>query len=52
VQIRFFIQVLQQMGKNHPMSGVLSPTSFDKGQQDIFAKPSTALSASASLTIV
>jgi hypothetical protein len=30
VQIRFFIQVLQQMGKNHPMSGVLSPTSFDK----------------------
>lgn len=31
VQIRFFIQVLQQMGKNHPMSGVLSPTSFDKG---------------------
>ncbi len=32
VQIRFFIQVLQQMGKNHPMSGVLSPTSFDKGK--------------------
>lgn len=31
VQIRFFIQVLQQMGKNHPMSGVLSPASFDKG---------------------
>ena len=31
VQIRFFIQVLQQMGKNHPMSGVLSPSSFDKG---------------------
>lgn len=30
VQIRFFIQVLQQMGKNHPMSGVLSPTGFDK----------------------
>ncbi|KAI0391316.1 VTS1 protein [Xylariaceae sp. FL0594] len=30
VQIRFFIQVLQQMGKNHPMSGVLSPTNFDK----------------------
>ncbi|KAH7001790.1 hypothetical protein EDB80DRAFT_752287 [Ilyonectria destructans] len=30
VQIRFFIQVLQQMGKNHPMSGVLSPASFDK----------------------
>lgn len=32
VQIRFFIQVLQQMGKNHPMSGVLSPASFDKGR--------------------
>ncbi|KAI1755351.1 protein VTS1 [Xylaria castorea] len=30
VQIRFFIQVLQQMGKNHPMSGVLSPANFDK----------------------
>lgn len=33
VQIRFFIQVLQQMGKNHPMSGVLSPANFDKGEQ-------------------
>lgn len=32
VQIRFFIQVLQQMGKSHPMSGVLSPANFDKGQ--------------------
>ncbi|KAK4252377.1 hypothetical protein C7999DRAFT_27105 [Corynascus novoguineensis] len=30
VQIRFFIQVLQQMAKNHPMSGVLSPANFDK----------------------
>lgn len=30
VQIRFFIQVLQKMGKNHPMSGVLSPANFDK----------------------
>ncbi|CAG8972021.1 hypothetical protein HYALB_00008306 [Hymenoscyphus albidus] len=30
VQQRFFIQVLQQMGKNHPMSGVLSPANFDK----------------------
>ncbi|KAG7133578.1 Protein VTS1 like protein [Verticillium longisporum] len=30
VQIRFFIQVLQQMGKSHPMSGVLSPANFDK----------------------
>jgi hypothetical protein len=29
VQIRFFIQVLQQMGKNHPMSGVLSPANFE-----------------------
>lgn len=32
VQIRFFIQVLQQMSKNHPMSGVLSPANFDKGE--------------------
>ncbi|KAJ8608957.1 hypothetical protein MRB53_039396 [Persea americana] len=32
VQIRFFIGVLQQMAKNHPMSGVLSPSSFgEKG---------------------
>jgi len=33
VQLRFFIQILQQMGKNHPMSGVLSPANFDKGMQ-------------------
>lgn len=34
VQIRFFIQVLQQMAKSHPMSGVLSPASFgEKGKQ-------------------
>lgn len=33
VQIRFFIQVLQQMGKSHPMSGVLSPANFDKGKR-------------------
>ncbi len=32
VQIRFFIQVLQQMGKSHPMSGVLSPANADKGE--------------------
>ncbi|WPG97416.1 protein vts1 [Acrodontium crateriforme] len=32
VQIRFFIQVLQQMAKNHPMSGVLSPAAF--GEKD------------------
>ncbi|KAK3357326.1 hypothetical protein B0T25DRAFT_154825 [Lasiosphaeria hispida] len=30
VQIRFFIQVLSQMGKGHPMSGVLSPANFEK----------------------
>lgn len=29
VQIRFFIQVLQEMAKSHPMSGVLSPASFN-----------------------
>lgn len=32
VQIRFFIQVLQQMAKSHPMSGVLSPATF--GEKD------------------
>jgi L-lactate utilization protein LutC len=32
VQIRFFIQVLQQMAKSHPISGVLSPANFgEKG---------------------
>lgn len=32
VQIRFFIQVLQQMARSHPMSGVLSPANFgEKG---------------------
>jgi len=30
VQIRFFIQVLQQMSKNHPFSGVLSPNNLEK----------------------
>jgi hypothetical protein len=33
VQIRFFIQVLQEMAKNHPLSGILSPSHFgQKGQ--------------------
>ncbi|EEH11290.1 SAM domain-containing protein [Histoplasma capsulatum var. duboisii H88] len=32
VQIRFFIQVLQQMSKSHPMSSVLSPANF--GEKD------------------
>ena len=33
VQIRFFIQVLQQMSKSLPMSGVLSPANFgEKGE--------------------
>jgi hypothetical protein len=31
VQIRFFITVLQQMAKSHPMSAMLSPTAFEKG---------------------
>jgi hypothetical protein len=32
IQIRFFIQVLQQMSKSHPMSSVLSPANFgEKG---------------------
>jgi hypothetical protein len=34
VQIRFFIQVLTEMAKNHPMSGILSPANFgQKGEQ-------------------
>lgn len=41
VQIRFFIQVLQQMGKNHPMSGVLSPANFDKGIYHCFSRLAT-----------
>lgn len=32
VQIRFFIQVLQEMAKKHPISGVISPANFDKGK--------------------
>lgn len=32
VQTRFFVGVLQEMAKNHPMSGILSPSSFgEKG---------------------
>jgi len=35
VQIRFFIQVLQEMAKNHPMSGILSPAAFgQKGKHE------------------
>ncbi|KAF2663451.1 SAM domain-containing protein [Microthyrium microscopicum] len=32
VQIRFFIQVLQEMAKTHPISGILTPANF--GQKD------------------
>lgn len=32
IQIRFFIQVLSQMSKSHPLSGMLSPANFgEKG---------------------
>ena len=31
VQIRFFIAILQQMGRSDPSSGILSPAVFDKG---------------------
>jgi hypothetical protein len=34
VQIRFFIQVLQQMAKSHPMSNLLSPNTFEKGMSN------------------
>ncbi|KAF2838480.1 hypothetical protein M501DRAFT_934750 [Patellaria atrata CBS 101060] len=39
VQIRFFIQVLQQMGKAHPMSSVLSPANF--GEKDPMSQKMT-----------
>lgn len=43
VQIRFFIQVLQQMAKSHPLSGVLSPANF--GEKDpMSARMSDAMS--------
>lgn len=32
VQIRFFLTVLQQMHKQHPMSGLLSPADFNRGE--------------------
>ncbi|KAB8342998.1 hypothetical protein FH972_022592 [Carpinus fangiana] len=35
VQTRFFVGVLQEMAKNHPMSGILSPSSF--GEKDPMA---------------
>ena len=31
MQQRFFAQVLNQMAKSHPISGVLSPANFEKG---------------------
>ncbi|KAF1362371.1 hypothetical protein EJ07DRAFT_107690 [Lizonia empirigonia] len=40
VQIRFFIQVLQQMSKSLPMSGVLSPANFgEKGIPSLYLSP-------------
>jgi hypothetical protein len=39
VQIRFFIQVLQQMSQGHPMSGLLSPANFgEKGMPSLSEK--------------
>ena len=36
VQIRFFTQVLQEMAKSHPMSGILSPSNYgDKGTVNV-----------------
>lgn len=37
VQIRFFIQVLQQMAKSHPMSGLLSPANFGEKGSSLLA---------------
>lgn len=31
VQIRFFIQLLRQKDRSHPVPGILSPANFDKG---------------------
>jgi hypothetical protein len=36
VQIRFFITVLQQMAKSHPMAAMLSPAAFEKGTECIY----------------
>ena len=33
MQQRFFAQVLNQMAKSHPISGVLSPANFEKGMK-------------------
>ena len=42
VQIRFFIQVLQQMAKNNPVPGVLSPASFEKGMAVLYGREASA----------
>jgi hypothetical protein len=40
VQQSFFIQVLQEMAKNHPMSGILSPANFgQRGQSFMWPGP-------------
>lgn len=43
VQIRFFIQVLQEMAKKHPMSSVMSPANFDKGKSSILSDPGAVI---------
>jgi hypothetical protein len=35
IQNRFFIQVLQEMAKTHPVSGVLSPANFNEKGRDL-----------------
>lgn len=35
VQIRFFIQVLRQMSQSNPITGVLSPANFEKGETSL-----------------
>ena len=39
VQIRFFIQILQQMSMSHPMSGLLSPANFAEKGEFFFLGP-------------
>jgi len=48
VQVRFFIQVLQQVASSHPVSGVLSPANFGDSGKFVY---SSSLSRRLSLTL-
>lgn len=51
VQIRFFIQVLQQMAQSHPMSGVLSPANFGEKGSGMFSPSAIAGNAQANTSL-